>query len=99
MGQGTDAEKLAKKIYSLAYHRATASLARRYPEEFEKLLEAHKNNIRLEYEMFGEIETTRNPRKHVEIDGVCQHDGEEWPCKQEKANQRNRAAREVRNAS
>lgn len=90
MGYQSEGEKLAKKIYSLAYHRATASIVARHRDEFEKLLTAHKANIRFEYETFGEIDTTRSPRKHVEDEerGVCEFDGQEWPCKQELANRR-----------
>ena len=94
MGYGTEAEKQAKKIYSLAYHRATAAIVKRHEDEFKQLLEAYRANIAFELETFGDIETTRNPRKHVAgADGRCEHDGQEWPCSQEKNNVRNRAKR------
>jgi hypothetical protein len=85
----TEGERLAKKIYALAYHRATAAVVERHQDEFKKELELQKVGIRLEYEMFGTIETARNPKKHVEAEGgVCEFDGQEWPCRQERNNAR-----------
>jgi hypothetical protein len=82
----TEGERLAKKIYALAYHRATAAVVERHQDEFKKELELQKVGIRLEYEMFGTIETARNPKKHVEAEGgVCEFDGQEWPCRQARA--------------
>lgn len=91
----SEGEKLAKRIYSLAYHRATARVVREHQEEFQRWLEVYKSNIRAEYELTGSIDSARNPRKHVEADlgGVCEFDGQEWPCKQEKAQRRAERAR------
>lgn len=92
MGYNGEREKLAKRIYALAYHRAQARVVKNHPEEFARWLEVYKNNIRAEYDLTGSIDADRAPRKHVETeDGdVCEFDGQEWPCKQERANRRSR---------
>jgi hypothetical protein len=82
MGSGTVADRIAKRVYSIAYQRALATLKEKHKEEFDTLLEAFKANVRFEMEEFGEVETTRRGPVHVAgEDGKCESCGKESPCR------------------
>lgn len=87
----SDREKLTKRIYSLAYHRATAALKEKHSDEFERLLTAHKANIRVELEMTGSIETTRGGVKHLpdENGEYCEECGKPAPCRWQLVREKN----------
>jgi hypothetical protein len=85
----------AKRIYTLAYQRASAVLRKRHAEEFARLVEVHKNNIRAEEMLTGSIE--REPRGgqllHLEDEktaGVCEYCGGAWPCRAAKRREQER---------
>lgn len=88
MGYGvTDGEARAKRIYSLAYNRASASLRKRHLEEFNQLLEVHRNNIIAEEVMTGSVLTERSgggPKHREGDEGTCVFCGETSPCTGEK---------------
>lgn len=95
MGSGSSADKMAKRIYSLAYHRAIANLKEKHEEEFQRLLDAHKANLGVELAMTGSIETTRSPVQHsAGEDGTCKKCGGLSPCRAERERLARARARE-----
>lgn len=86
MGSGTEGEKKAKRLYSLAYNRALAELKDRYPEEFQTLLGRAKFDVILEDEVLGAPRaSSRGGVKHTRgEDGNCVWCGRVSPCYEER---------------
>jgi hypothetical protein len=78
-----------KRLYTLAYQRASAVLRDRHDDEFKKLVSAFRNNLVAEHQMTGGVD--RQPRGgevvHLEaVDsagkgtGSCQECEGVYPC-------------------
>jgi hypothetical protein len=86
VGMSGQGNRRAKRLYSLAYNRASAELRARHPEEFAALVREKKFDIVLEQELTGEykVDGQEQARTHWPSEDdpeVCAECGKQVPCR------------------